>query len=107
MKKVVVIQLPGSSTELIFDLFVSGKGITFDSGGLCLKDCRGMSEYRGDLAGAAVIVGVMKTIAMMALPIDVIGEIRGVSQFQSDFGVSGDSAGIAKISAYSSIISKA
>uniref|UniRef100_A0A0A9YBR0 Cytosol aminopeptidase n=1 Tax=Lygus hesperus TaxID=30085 RepID=A0A0A9YBR0_LYGHE len=56
-------------------IVLTGKGITFDSGGLCLKECRGMSEYRGDLAGAAVIVGVMKTIAMMALPIDVIALI--------------------------------
>ncbi|XP_014240992.1 cytosol aminopeptidase-like [Cimex lectularius] len=48
-----------------------GKGITFDSGGLCLKKCEGMSEYRGDLAGAAVIVGVLKCIASMALPINV------------------------------------
>ncbi|XP_014250301.1 cytosol aminopeptidase-like [Cimex lectularius] len=48
-----------------------GKGITFDSGGTCLKDCIGMSEYRGDMAGAAVIVGMFKCIAQLALPINV------------------------------------
>jgi len=47
------------------------KGVTFDTGGLCLKKCQGMSEYRGDVAGAAVIVGAIKAIASMALPLNV------------------------------------
>ncbi|XP_014241218.1 cytosol aminopeptidase-like [Cimex lectularius] len=56
-------------------IVLSGKGITFDSGGLCLKNCPGMSEYRGDLAGAAVVLAVMKCVAMLSLPINVIGLI--------------------------------
>ncbi|KAF6199658.1 hypothetical protein GE061_005956 [Apolygus lucorum] len=48
-----------------------GKGITFDSGGLCLGECEGMSKFRGDLAGAAVIIAVFKAAATMALPINL------------------------------------
>ncbi|CAH1399932.1 unnamed protein product [Nezara viridula] len=52
-----------------------GKGITYDTGGLCPKPCDEMSEYRGDLAGGAVILGTIRCIARMALPINVIGLI--------------------------------
>lgn len=52
-------------------IMIIGKGMTFNSGGLCLKQCKGMPMYRADMAGAAVIVGVMKAIAQMNLPINV------------------------------------
>ncbi|XP_066906539.1 cytosol aminopeptidase isoform X2 [Halyomorpha halys] len=52
-----------------------GKGITFDSGGLCLKPCENMSEYRADLAGAAVVVGLIRAIAQLSLPVNVMGLI--------------------------------
>jgi len=50
-----------------------GKGATFETGGMCLKKCKGMALSRGDLAGAAVIVGVFKAAAMMNLPINLVG----------------------------------
>ena len=31
-----------------------GKGITFDTGGLCIKGAEGMENMRGDMAGAAI-----------------------------------------------------
>ncbi|XP_014257114.1 cytosol aminopeptidase-like [Cimex lectularius] len=52
-----------------------GKGVTFDSGGLCLHPCRLMNEYKADMAGAAVIVGTMKALALLGLPINVTGLI--------------------------------
>uniref|UniRef100_A0A0A9VNX2 Cytosol aminopeptidase n=1 Tax=Lygus hesperus TaxID=30085 RepID=A0A0A9VNX2_LYGHE len=48
-----------------------GKGVTFDSGGTCLKKCEGMSEYRGDMAGAAVLIALFRCVASMALPINI------------------------------------
>ncbi|XP_014278404.1 cytosol aminopeptidase [Halyomorpha halys] len=48
-----------------------GKGVTFDSGGICLKQCKGMSDKRGDVAGAAVCASVLKCVAQMALPVNV------------------------------------
>ncbi|KAL0269532.1 UNVERIFIED_CONTAM: hypothetical protein PYX00_007233 [Menopon gallinae] len=52
-----------------------GKGITFDSGGLCLSACRGMDEMRADMSGAAVVVGVIKAAATLSLPINIRGLI--------------------------------
>ncbi|XP_014241292.1 cytosol aminopeptidase-like [Cimex lectularius] len=50
-----------------------GKGITFDSGGLCLKPCEGMAEFRADMAGGAVVIGVLKALAILGIPLNVTG----------------------------------
>jgi leucyl aminopeptidase len=49
-----------------------GKGITFDSGGLSLKPSASMETMKMDMAGAAVVLATMKTIAeLQDLPIRV------------------------------------
>ncbi|MFZ0219775.1 MAG: leucyl aminopeptidase [Candidatus Aquirickettsiella sp.] len=50
-----------------------GKGVTFDSGGICLKPAAGMEEMKYDMAGAASVMGILKTIAQLKLPIHVVG----------------------------------
>ena len=50
-----------------------GKGITFDSGGISLKPGAEMDEMKFDMCGAASVIGAFKTLARMALPLDVIG----------------------------------
>ena len=39
-----------------------GKGLTFDSGGLCIKPAPGMGEMKSDMAGAAAVLGLMAAI---------------------------------------------
>jgi leucyl aminopeptidase len=46
-----------------------GKGITFDAGGLNLKPGTGMEEMKCDMAGAAVVLAIMKSAAMLRLPV--------------------------------------
>jgi leucyl aminopeptidase len=48
-----------------------GKGITFDAGGLNLKPGTSMEEMKCDMAGAAVVFAVMKSVAMLRLPVKV------------------------------------
>jgi leucyl aminopeptidase len=48
-----------------------GKGITFDSGGLNIKPGPGMEEMKSDMAGAAVVFAVIKSAAMLRLPVKV------------------------------------
>ncbi len=50
-----------------------GKGVTFDSGGLSIKPTDGMTDMKCDMAGAATVLGAMRTIALMKLPINVVG----------------------------------
>ncbi len=48
-----------------------GKGVTFDSGGLSLKPSAGMEWMKGDMAGAAAVIGAMQAIASLNLPVRV------------------------------------
>jgi leucyl aminopeptidase len=52
-----------------------GKGITFDSGGISLKPGAAMDEMKYDMCGAATVLGVMKTIGFLNLPLNVVGLI--------------------------------
>ncbi|KAJ0183545.1 hypothetical protein K1T71_001521 [Dendrolimus kikuchii] len=56
-------------------VLLAAKGITFDSGGLCLKRASDMSENRGSMAGAAVALAALKTIAELKVPINVCAVI--------------------------------
>jgi leucyl aminopeptidase len=50
-----------------------GKGITFDTGGISLKPAAEMDEMKFDMCGAASVFGTLKAVAMMGLPLNVIG----------------------------------
>jgi len=41
-----------------------GKGLTFDSGGLCIKPAAGMGEMKSDMAGAAAVLGLMAAVGI-------------------------------------------
>lgn len=45
-----------------------GKGITFDTGGICIKPAAGMEEMRADMAGAAACAGAMLALAARRSP---------------------------------------
>ncbi|MGO9424401.1 MAG: leucyl aminopeptidase [Steroidobacteraceae bacterium] len=49
-----------------------GKGITFDSGGISLKDPPSMDEMKFDMSGAATVLGALRAVAELALPINVV-----------------------------------
>ncbi|CAH1389100.1 unnamed protein product [Nezara viridula] len=70
----------GSETDR--PVLLIGKGVTFDSGGICLKTCipqetytLDMADYRGAMNGAAVVVGTIKSLARLGIPINVVGLI--------------------------------
>jgi len=50
-----------------------GKGLTFDSGGLCIKPADGMLDMKVDMTGAANVVGLMAAIAAVKPNIEVHG----------------------------------
>lgn len=52
-----------------------GKGLTFDSGGLCIKPPKSMIDMKCDMAGAAVTAGILIACARLNLPIEVHGLI--------------------------------
>ena len=52
-----------------------GKGITFDSGGISLKPAPDMDEMKYDMCGAASVLGTLRAIAELKLPLNVTGLI--------------------------------
>lgn len=50
-----------------------GKGITFDTGGISIKPSNDMDKMKFDMCGAAAVIGTMKVIANLKLPIRVVG----------------------------------
>ena len=64
-------------------LAMIGKGVTFDSGGLSLKTASGMLEMKHDMSGAATVFGAMKAIALLDLPIHVVGILAAAENMPS------------------------
>ena len=62
---------------------IVGKGLTFDSGGLCLKPSKGMGDMKGDMTGAAVVIGTLKTLALQKAKVNVVGIIGVVENMIS------------------------
>jgi leucyl aminopeptidase len=48
-----------------------GKGITFDSGGLCIKPAAGMGEMKSDMGGAAAVLGLIAAVATVRPDVEV------------------------------------
>jgi leucyl aminopeptidase len=60
-----------------------GKGVTFDSGGISIKPSAGMGWMKYDMCGAATVVGVMRAVADLDLPIKVVGLVPAVENLPS------------------------
>jgi len=50
-----------------------GKGVCFDTGGISLKPARFMEEMKYDMAGSAVVVGLLKSLALRKAKINAVG----------------------------------
>jgi leucyl aminopeptidase len=48
-----------------------GKGLCFDSGGLCIKQAAGMGDMKSDMAGAAICVGAMAAVGQLKPDVEV------------------------------------
>src|SRR4051812_4529860 len=48
-----------------------GKGIPFDSGGLCIKPAAGMGEMKSDMGGAAAVLGAIAAVATVRPDVEV------------------------------------
>ncbi len=70
--KFVVLEHNKDRSELDTVILV-GKGITFDTGGISIKPSQRMGLMKSDMAGAAAVLGTMKAVALLDLPLHVIG----------------------------------
>jgi leucyl aminopeptidase len=52
-----------------------GKGVCFDTGGISIKPAQGMEDMKGDMAGAACVVGLMHALAARKATVNAVGAI--------------------------------
>ena len=57
---------------------IIGKGLTYDSGGLSLKPSASMVSMKLDKSGGSAVLGIMKAVAEMNLPVEVHGFVGAV-----------------------------
>jgi leucyl aminopeptidase len=70
----VVVEWNGSNRNEKPLAFV-GKGVCFDTGGISLKPAKFMEDMTYDMAGSAVVVGLMKTLALRKAKINAVGVV--------------------------------
>jgi len=70
--KFIILEYAGAKKSVRPTVLV-GKGITFDSGGISIKPSEGMEKMKYDMAGGAAVIGVMRAVAALKLPVNVVG----------------------------------
>ena len=70
----VTMEWKGTSSKKKPLAFV-GKGVCFDTGGISLKPAKFMEDMTYDMAGSAVVVGLMKSLALRKAKINAIGVV--------------------------------
>ncbi len=60
-----------------------GKGVTFDTGGISLKQPPGMDEMKFDMTGAASVFGAIEAVASMQARVNVVGIIPACENMPS------------------------
>lgn len=70
--KLVCLEYNGT-TKKQAPIALIGKGITFDTGGISLKPAEAMVGMKYDMCGAATVMGTLKAIAELKLPLHVVG----------------------------------
>lgn len=71
--RLVILEHAPQGLETQTPLVLVGKGVTFDTGGISIKPSENMWLMKGDMAGAAAVVGALEAIARLKLPRRVIG----------------------------------
>ena len=60
-----------------------GKAVTFDTGGISLKPGAKMDEMKFDKCGGCTVLGIMKAVSELKLPINVVGIVPSVENMPS------------------------
>jgi leucyl aminopeptidase len=80
--RLIVIKHKGAAASKAPVVLV-GKGITFDTGGISLKPPPAMDEMKYDMNGAASVIGTMRAVALLNLPINVIAVVPSCENMPS------------------------
>jgi leucyl aminopeptidase len=80
--KLIVVRYQGAAPSAA-PVALVGKGVTFDSGGISLKQPVGMDEMKFDMTGAASVLGAIRAAAEIGLEINIVGVVPAVENMPS------------------------
>jgi len=75
-KLIILEHSMGSQNEK--PIVLVGKAVTFDTGGISLKPGEKMDEMKFDKCGGCTVIGIMKVVSELKLPINIVGIIPSV-----------------------------
>src|ERR1019366_9330493 len=73
--RLVVMRWNGAGNDDNAPLAFIGKGVCFDTGGISIKPAASMEDMKGDMAGAACVVGLIQALAARKAKVNAIGAI--------------------------------
>jgi len=73
--QVVIMRWNGATKRDSKPIAFIGKGVCFDTGGISIKPAAGMEDMKGDMAGAACVVGLMHALAARKAKVNALGAI--------------------------------
>ncbi len=80
--QLIVLKWNGGKKSVAPLAFV-GKGVTFDTGGISLKPANNMEDMKTDMAGSAVVVGLLRLLAQRKAKVNAIGVVGLVENMPS------------------------
>ena len=81
--RVAIMQWHGAKSKRAKPLAFIGKGVVFDTGGISIKPAAGMEDMKGDMGGAACVVGLMHALAERKANVNAVGIIGLVENMPS------------------------
>ncbi len=85
--RVCVMQWNGAKSKKSKPVAFVGKGVVFDTGGISIKPAAGMEDMKGDMGGAACVVGLMHALAERKANVNAVGLIGCVENMPSGSAV--------------------
>jgi leucyl aminopeptidase len=80
--KFIILEYTGGETNAP-PIVLVGKGMTFDSGGICLKPADNMEKLKSDMAGGGAVLGAIMASAELKLPLNIVGLIPAAENMPS------------------------
>ena len=73
--RLVTMRWNGARSKRTKPIAVVGKGVCFNSGGISIKPSAGMEDMKGDMGGAACVVGLLHALAARKAKVNVVGVV--------------------------------
>jgi leucyl aminopeptidase len=73
--RLVTMRWSGARSKRAKPVVIVGKGVCFDSGGISIKPASGMEDMKGDMGGAACVVGLLHALATRKAKVNAVGVI--------------------------------